>query len=53
MPGAEIMVGPRVTFRLEVSASAPAKSDETLIDVDVNDMRNKYEGQDPRRTLYD
>jgi len=50
--GAEITVGTRVTFRLEISAEKSA-GDETLLELNTDEIRAKYEGQDPRRTLYD
>ncbi len=50
--GAEITIGLRIKFRLEITA-AESGGDETLIDLNANEIRAKYEGQDPRRTLYD
>lgn len=47
-PGAEIMIGPRVKFRFEVEDEG-----ETLLDVNMDDLRAKYQGEDPFRTQYD
>jgi len=47
----EITVGPRAKFRFEWAASAA--EGETLLDVNVNELRTKYGAQDPFRTQYD
>ncbi len=47
----EITVGPRAKFRFEWAASAA--EGETLLDMNMDELRTKYGAQDPFRTQYD
>ncbi len=49
--GDEITVGPRVKFRFESASSVD--NSETLLDMDINQLKSKFGAEDPFRTQYD
>ncbi|MCG3212087.1 MAG: hypothetical protein FOGNACKC_05734 [Anaerolineae bacterium] len=49
--GDEIAVGPRVKFRFESASSVD--NSETLLDMDIDQLKSKFGAEDPFRTQYD